>query len=422
VKILVLSNLYPPDFLGGYELACAQVVDALRHRGHDVQVLTAAPRLSAPFEPHVHRRFELIDEWNPNSFVHRRLVHILKNAESRYVNAFNVHALTTFLDEFDPDVVLVSNIVGLGGLALILTLQFMKVPWVWHLGDCVPRMLCSQSEEIVPPLAEEFTRQVRGRYIIVSQRLRDEIEESGVTLNGQVDLIPYWIVGDRPPPRQSFHRPGQTLRVMSAGQVARSKGADILIEAAASLRDAGLTDFRVDLYGRITDSYFPYLIRRLDLTEQVQLKGVLPQKELMALYADYDVFAFPTWEREPFGLVPLEAAARGCVPVMTRQCGIAEWLVHGVHCLKAERTAAAFADTLAEILRGRITLEPIARRGAAAAWRDFHIDTILPQIERKLVQASTQSRAGAGQPGDAYRLARMAEQLTQTLIQESRVA
>ncbi len=422
MKILVLSNLYPPDFLGGYELACAQVVDALRHRGHDVQVLTAAPRLAAPFEPYVHRRFELIDEWNPNSLGHRRLVHDLNNAQSRYVNAFNIHAFTTFLEEFDPDVVLVSNIVGLGGLALILTMQFLKIPWVWHLGDCVPRMLCSVSEEIVPPLAEEFTRQVRGRYIIVSQRLRDEIEESGVTLNGQVDLIPYWIVGDRPPPRQTFHRPGQTLRVMSAGQVARSKGVDILIEAAASLRDAGLTHFRVDIYGKITDSYFPYLIRRLDLAEQVQLKGILPQKELMALYADYDVFAFPTWEREPFGLVPLEAAARGCVPVATRRCGIAEWLVHGVHCLKADRTAGAFADAFAAVLRGQVALEPIARRGAEAAWRDFHLDTILPQIERKLVQASKQSRAGAGRPGDAYRLARMAEQLTQVLIQESRVA
>ena len=65
MKILVLSNLYPPDFLGGYELACRQVVDALRRRGHDVRVLTTAPA-----HPGRRRRrtsaavFELIDEWN----------------------------------------------------------------------------------------------------------------------------------------------------------------------------------------------------------------------------------------------------------------------------------------------------------------------------------------------------------------------
>ena len=34
MRIVVLSNLYPPDVLGGYEIACAQAVDALRQRGH----------------------------------------------------------------------------------------------------------------------------------------------------------------------------------------------------------------------------------------------------------------------------------------------------------------------------------------------------------------------------------------------------
>src|SRR5262249_17452622 len=40
-RVLVLSNLYPPFHLGGYELACADVVQALRSRGWDVLVLTS---------------------------------------------------------------------------------------------------------------------------------------------------------------------------------------------------------------------------------------------------------------------------------------------------------------------------------------------------------------------------------------------
>ena len=32
MKILVLSNLYPPDYIGGYECGCKQAVDALRAR------------------------------------------------------------------------------------------------------------------------------------------------------------------------------------------------------------------------------------------------------------------------------------------------------------------------------------------------------------------------------------------------------
>ena len=32
MRILVLSNLYPPHYIGGYELVCATVTSALRAR------------------------------------------------------------------------------------------------------------------------------------------------------------------------------------------------------------------------------------------------------------------------------------------------------------------------------------------------------------------------------------------------------
>jgi glycosyltransferase involved in cell wall biosynthesis len=164
------------------------------------------------------------------------------------------------------------------------------------------------------------------------------------------------------------------------------------------------------------------MIRDLGLSDQVRLLGVRPHREITELYGQYDVFAFPSRDREPFGLVPLEAAAQGCVPIIPQRCGVAEWLVDGVHCLKVARSAEAFAGVLRSIMSGEIALEPIARRAETAAWRDFHIDAILPRIERQLRAAAAQPRSGAGSAAEAYRLARLAEQLTQTLIQESLVA
>jgi glycosyltransferase involved in cell wall biosynthesis len=396
------------------------MVDALRGRGHDVRVLSSAPRTPVPEVPHVLRRFQLAEEWNwsANDLWFHPIGARLRDAESRFVNAFNVHVLTTALEEYEADVVYLCNLIGLGGLALIACLNYLKFPWVWQLGDNVPGTLCSMSDETYPALAEEFSRQIQGHYIVVSQQLNQQIKSSGVTLQGEVEVIPNWIIGNRPPGRSSFYREG-TLRIMSAGQVSHHKGIEIIIEAAAQLRVAGFHNFVMDIYGKIYSPHFADAIRKHDLGGHVTLMGVRTQEELMALYGDYDVFTFPTMEREPFGLVPLEAAARGCVPIITRRCGIAEWLVHGVHCLKVERTADAFARTFRSILEGEIALEPIARRAEAAAWRDFHIDAILPRIECTLATAARQSRDGAGTTAEAYRMARLAEQLAQTLTQES---
>ena len=137
------------------------------------------------------------------------------------------------------------------------------------------------------------------------------------------------------------------------------------------------------------------------------------------MLAQYDVFAFPTWEREPFGVAPLEAAFQGCVPLVSRSCGIAEWLVDGVHCLKVERTAEAFARALGDILDGKVALAPLARRARAVIGRDFHLDAIVPKIERALEQAARLPRHDARGPAEAYRLAILAERSARVLAYET---
>ena len=55
----MVSNLFPPDVLGGYELLAADVAKDLRGRGHDVQVLTSGePRRDDP--AWVHRQLSLV--------------------------------------------------------------------------------------------------------------------------------------------------------------------------------------------------------------------------------------------------------------------------------------------------------------------------------------------------------------------------
>jgi glycosyltransferase involved in cell wall biosynthesis len=422
VRILVISNVYPPDVMGGYELCCRQTVDALGDRGHEVRVLTSAPRTPAPSEPDVQRTLRLTDIWSHYRFVHSASVtaHLAQN-ESHRINAFNVHALIKELETFKPDVVYLHMLIGLGGLGLLACLQYLAIPWVWQLGDDVPARLCVAAGEPLAALVMEYNRQIRGHYIAVSRQLANSIERAGIQLQGDLHVIPNWVVGPPPPPRIRYYH-GDGLRVVAAASVIDrqiDKGIELAIDAAAILKSRGLIAFSLDIFGHVTDQFFPSLILKRGVSDYVTLKDSLPQEKLTGIYSDYDVFLFPTRPGEPFGVAPLEAGARGCVPLMSHTCGIAEWLVHGVHCLKSPRRADAFAASVETILDGTINLEPISRRASDVIRRDFHLDQIIVRIEDILCRAATEPRAKTGTPADAYRLAVLAEKLAGVLIQDS---
>jgi glycosyltransferase involved in cell wall biosynthesis len=422
VKILVVGNLYPPDTVGGYELGCRQVVDALRARGHDVRVLTSAPRTPVPTPPHVHRRLKLADLWDYYTEARSRPISLrMKELEAFQISAFNVHALLGALEEFEPDVVYAWMLVGLGGLGLMGCLEHLRVPWVWHLMDEVPSKLCTVDYAVNPALASEFSRRIRGRFLACSRQLVDAIERKGVALGDEVALLPNWVTGPRPAPRAAYYREG-TLRIAAAAAVIDrnyDKGIDLLICAAGALLKTGRTNFSIDIFGKVVDAGFGDLIRTLNLSDHVTLKGPREQSEFLDALGDYDVFAFPGRTDEPFGFAPLEALSRGCVPVVSWRCGVAEWLVHGVHCLKATRQPGAFADAIRQVLDGTVNLAGLGPRGETAVWRDFHLETLVPRIENELCLAASSPRVGAGTPEEAYRLAVLAEKVSGLLVQET---
>jgi len=48
MNILMVSNLYPPDVIGGAEIMAANLADGLADRGHVVRVVTSSLNASTP--------------------------------------------------------------------------------------------------------------------------------------------------------------------------------------------------------------------------------------------------------------------------------------------------------------------------------------------------------------------------------------
>ena len=413
MRILVVSNLYPPVVQGGFELACRQAVEGLRARGHEVVVLTS--QAAAPAADGVLRRFRLAPVFStPEMALHTPAVRQLLELGSIGLEASNVAALVEAVEAVQPDVAYVWNLAGLGGLGLLVALQELGVPWVGHLADAVPRWLCSSRGQVVPELAAWWQTATTGTWITCSARLRREIEEGGGPSLGDAVQLPLWVTG---PPSPPAPWDGGALRVAFAGQVAPHKGVDVLVRAVAALDRPGA--LAVTCYGEIVDRSITVLARELGVDGDVRFAGPVGQDELAAALATHHVFAFPTWEREPFGIAPIEAAHHGCLPVLTGGAGVAEHLVDGVHCLKVERSPGAVAAAMARILDGAVDLAALRRRAAAVVADTLHVDIVLPRVEAVLAGAAARGRHPRRPPAQVVALAAVVEHALRAVVEQT---
>ena len=419
MRILTISNLFPPNVIGGYELLCSQAVDALRARGHTVEVLTSA-RGHAAAQRDVHRTLHLADVYDGYVRGHSTAsAWRMREAEARLFSAHNVQVLAARVADFRPDVVYLWNLDGLAGLGVLAFLRQIRLPWVWHLEDCVPRVMLSSQGRVNSRMAAACAPLFEGTFIACSQGVVDEIRAAGIEVGPSLTQVPNWVLGV-PGDRERWFSPGEgTLRLVFAGHVTRQKGFDIVVDAIAELDRRGYRGVRLEAHGALLDPSIPGLIERSGVGSRITLHGWTEHSALLRLYGDHDLFVFPTWSREPFGVAPLEAAAHGCVPLISADCGIGEWLVDRVHCLKAPRTPAAFADALQQVLDGEVRLEDIGRRARSVCARDFHIDAVAARIEAALLAAAPGSVDYTDAQIDAaHRVVRVAERIGMAMLAE----
>jgi glycosyltransferase involved in cell wall biosynthesis len=132
-------------------------------------------------------------------------------------------------------------------------------------------------------------------------------------------LRPYWGVARR---RRYDHE--GPIRVISVGRLTAAKGNDQLLRAIAAAR-AEVPALAMRMIGSGPEEH---ALRRLaaSLDLDVEFKGFVDQPDLPDMYADADIFAFPT-QGETFGIVLLEAAAAGLALVASAKGGATRDLV-----------------------------------------------------------------------------------------------
>ncbi|MEQ9038454.1 MAG: glycosyltransferase family 4 protein [Silicimonas sp.] len=166
-------------------------------------------------------------------------------------------------------------------------------------------------------------------------------------------------IHDVEPVRERPTIPGR-LRVLHVGRGVRSKGLRDTVRALALLKDLdGVTLTSAGTGEEIEICRAE--AERLGVADRVRFLGRISREEVEALYADHDVFCFPSF-REPAGNVVYEAMRHG-LPVIAADRGGPGWIVDASSGVRVPVTEPQrYARDIAAQLRRMAGNPALARR------------------------------------------------------------
>ncbi len=405
MKILVLTNLYPPHYEGGYELHCYTVVKALQARGHTVEVLTSDHRFAA--DSSVSCESGVTRELKVHGLFGHPFVSIAKLAR---MELHNNRVLRQTLDRVKPELVYVWNLSGMSK-SMLFSLERTGLPtafaicdhWIaraakadvwlrwWNdrSGSLSKRMLrllwiasgfrrhCHSAAPTLPATALKFRR-----VYFCSRALREFTAAAGYDVqHGEVIYCPLNISAYKTKPRPASF-PMQ--RLLYVGRLNDDKGIWTALRAMAVLRDK--FSGSLSIYGRGLTDYENALksfVQKENL--RVTFYSPLLPEQMPAVYASHDALLFTSEWPEPFALTPLEAMASGLPVIGTMTGGSPELFRNRENALTyTAGNAEELASRVIELDSDSSLRARIAKAGYDEVRRRFAEPVIVDQIERYL--------------------------------------
>jgi glycogen(starch) synthase len=345
MNVLIVTALFPPDHLGGYEIACQSFVRHLEDRGYSVRVVAGQRPMAieAPGRTPVYRELEWYKDDDLAFRSPRRLARPL--LERR-----NLATLRRHVSEFSPDIV---NWWAMGGmsLSLIESVRRMGLPAIGMISDewmiygqevdawlrtCarLPRPTSALARAVGLPSRVDFAH--AATWSFVSEFLRDAVQAAGIRLK-HTCIGRTGINADELAPRPPRAEFGGSL--LYAGRVTPAKGVDVAVRALAQLPE----HHHLRVIGPVDRSYgaqLTELASELRVSDRLSLEPALPRTALGDAYRQADAVLFPVTWNEPWGLVPLEAMACGAPVIATGTGGSAEYLQHDRNCVIVDTGSA----------------------------------------------------------------------------------
>ncbi|PKL28054.1 MAG: hypothetical protein CVV46_08725 [Spirochaetae bacterium HGW-Spirochaetae-2] len=394
MKILIISNLFPPSVLGGYEILCGQVVQSLRCRGHEVRILTSTHG-DASIGPDdlVMKRLQLFQPFD------RPVSSAMRRARSRTASV-NTSITKAVLREYPFDVVFVWSLLRLTA-SPVRAAEQSGLPVVYTFNDEHPSGYLPAHFSLHP---KQFVRWILDRTVTrpttagglrfahttcISELLKRNLVKSGMPIPTS-RVIYQGIPIDRFPLRTPPSVRPVPMKILYAGQLHPYKGVHTLISALQLLaQTVGASDLTCSIVGAGEQEYENRL--KSDAGRSgfpVAFLGRVPHDRMGEIYRSHDLLVFPSIWPEPFGLTHLEAMASGLPVISTTNGGQGEFLVDEENCLSFEPdNPQQLAQCIARLVENEGLYAALVAAGRQTVEKGFTFDRYVSDLETLLAEA-----------------------------------
>ena len=404
MRILFLSNFYPPARPGGYTQWCHEVAERLQARGHTIGVLTSNHELDkvSPGERDIYRILHLEGDlvyYQPAQFFSRW----------KKQHRENLRALERVVEEFEPDILFVWGMWSMSKALPALAEKLLPARVVYFLSDYWPAAVDMHTAYWQLPAQRWYMRWPKQVFsvmalsmlasegqpvlrfdhaICVSARVRELLVEAGLpvqqarVIHGGSDVSRFIGANVR-------DYSAGSLKLLYAGQLVQHKGVHTAIEAMAKLvNERGLDQISLTLVGSGRPDYEAHLRDLVDkegLHKVVTFYGSASKDEMPAILQKFDVLIFPSIYEEPLARMTQEAMAAGLVVIGTTTGGTREILLEGENGLTfAAEDAEALAQQIVRLVEDPELCRRLSEAGRRVVLEYFNLDRMTNEIEAYL--------------------------------------
>ncbi len=377
MRILVVSNLYPPHYIGGYEISCADTVEFLK-KNHDVVVLTGNYRVENQPEPGFIKKepwriLKYIDYLNGNAL------------DKHNVEKYNYKKTIEVLNCFKPDFVFFWNCQKIS-IAPVIAVQKRNLPVLFSIGDFWPDVY--EQESAAAYIKRAVKNLLPGA---VGGKLKLKYTLTPSEWVGKEVVRKYRAERNYVVPR-SVHIPesinraeSNTVRYISCGRIEPRKGYELAIDAFSNLEDK---NFTFHIYGNGDEEYVDFLknlVREKNLDDRVELKG--KAADIATVYEQNDVLVFSSLATETFGRVVIEAMSYGMTVIVPDRYGASEIITNMRDGVVFEYgNAESLLSCIRNIHFDHELISLLAKSGRETVKNKFNYYTVQSEIEKIVLE------------------------------------